>query len=97
MNRWLFRRAASAAGTFLLAATLLFFLMRLTPGDPLLRLTEDRPMSPAALANLRAQQRAFDRFRWIYNEERPHDALGDLTPMEARQQVAGNSNYELSS
>ena len=54
MNRWLLRRAASAAGTFLLAATLLFFLMRLTPGDPLLRLTEDRPVSPAALANLRA-------------------------------------------
>ena len=54
MNRWLFRRAASAVGTFLLACTLLFFLMRLTPGDPLLRLSEDRPMTPEALANLRA-------------------------------------------
>ncbi|MEO0852042.1 MAG: integrase core domain-containing protein [Cyanobacteria bacterium J06648_11] len=31
-----------------------------------------------------------------YNEERPHDALGDLTPMEARQQIAGNSGSELS-
>ena len=31
-----------------------------------------------------------------YNEERPHDALGDLTPLEARQQSAGNSSFELS-
>ena len=27
-----------------------------------------------------------------YNEERPHDALGDLTPMEARQHAARNSS-----
>lgn len=31
-----------------------------------------------------------------YNEERPHDALGDLTPMEARQQAVRNSSFELS-
>ncbi|MCB1707089.1 MAG: transposase family protein, partial [Halioglobus sp.] len=31
-----------------------------------------------------------------YNEERPHDALDDMTPLEARQQSAGNSIYELS-
>lgn len=31
-----------------------------------------------------------------YNEERPHDGLGDLTPAEARQQTAGNSTFELS-
>ena len=31
-----------------------------------------------------------------YNEERPHDALGDLTPLEARAKLAGNSTFELS-
>ena len=30
-----------------------------------------------------------------YNEERPHDALGDMTPLEARQQSTRNSTYEL--
>jgi putative transposase len=31
-----------------------------------------------------------------YNEERPHDGLADLTPIEARQQAARNSSFELS-
>lgn len=31
-----------------------------------------------------------------YNEQRPHDALGDLIPMGARQQAGKNSSYELS-
>ena len=31
-----------------------------------------------------------------YNEERPHDALGDRTPAEARFHTAGNSTFELS-
>jgi putative transposase len=31
-----------------------------------------------------------------YNEQRPHDALGDLTPAERRQQVAGCSTFEVS-
>ena len=31
-------------------------------------------------ANLRAQQRAFDRFRREFNEERPHEALGQHPP-----------------
>jgi len=52
---WLLRRAGQALVTFLLATTLLFFLMRLTPGDPLARLSEDRPMPPAAIADLRAR------------------------------------------
>jgi len=30
-----------------------------------------------------------------YNEERPHDALGNLTPLEKRKQAAGNSSFEL--
>jgi putative transposase len=31
-------------------------------------------------ANRRAQQRRFDDFRRIYNEERPHEAIGNATP-----------------
>lgn len=30
-----------------------------------------------------------------YNEERPHDSLGDLTPQEARNQAARISSFEL--
>lgn len=33
-------------------------------------------------ANLRRQQEAFDDFRQEYNEERPHEALGQRTPAE---------------
>ena len=36
-------------------------------------------------ANLRAQQRAFDRFRYVFNEERPHQALGLCTPSSCYQ------------
>ncbi len=31
-----------------------------------------------------------------YNEQRPHDSLGDLTPAEYRQKVAGSSTFEVS-
>jgi hypothetical protein len=31
-------------------------------------------------ASMAAQQRVFDRFRREYNEERPHEALGQVTP-----------------
>ena len=31
-----------------------------------------------------------------YNEHRPHDALGDLTPLEARAKIAENSTFKLS-
>jgi putative transposase len=33
-------------------------------------------------ANLRAQQRRFDHFLAEYNQERPHEALGDRTPVQ---------------
>lgn len=48
----------------------------------------------ASLADVRE---ATHWWRIEYNEERPHDALGDRTPREARQQqLAGTSIYELS-
>jgi transposase InsO family protein len=42
-------------------------------------------------ATLSAQQRAFDRFREIYNEERPHQALNGQTP--ASQYRPSNREY----
>ena len=53
MGRWLATRVAHALVTLALAATLLFFLMRLVPGDPLSRLSDDRPISPREIARLR--------------------------------------------
>ncbi len=41
-------------------------------------LKQETAVPPAA--NRRAQQRAFDRFRREYNQERPHEALGMQTP-----------------
>jgi peptide/nickel transport system permease protein len=52
---WAFRRMLQAFATFLVAVVLMFFLMRLAPGDPLSRLGDERPFSPAALATLRAR------------------------------------------
>jgi transposase InsO family protein len=43
------------------------------------RTLAEETTSPAA-ATTRAQQRAFDRFRQVFNEERPHHALGMRTP-----------------
>ena len=43
------------------------------------RTLKEATATPAA-ANRRAQQRAFDRFRQEYNEERPHEALDQQTP-----------------
>ena len=62
---------------------------RIRPGKPQengrhermhLTLKQETAQPPAA--NLRAQQRAFDRFRWVYNEERPHEGLELKTPAE---------------
>lgn len=43
------------------------------------RTLEEETADPPA-ANWRGQQREFDRFRWEYNEERPHEALDMQTP-----------------
>src|SRR5262249_26973071 len=49
MRRWLLRRTAQALITLAIALTLVFVLMRLAPGDPLGRLTEDRPLTPTQI------------------------------------------------
>jgi transposase InsO family protein len=62
---------------------------RITPGQPQenagherlhLTLLQDTADPPAA--TLRAQQQRFGSFRTVYNEERPHAALGNQTPAE---------------
>ena len=53
--RWLARRVLSAAATFVAAVLILFFLMRVTPGDPLARLVGERDASAAEIAQLRAR------------------------------------------
>ena len=64
-------------------------LERITPGQPqengrherFHRTLADDVASPAR-ANSRAQQRALDLFRREYNEERPHEALGQIPPAD---------------
>ena len=53
MARWLARRVAQALVTFVVALTLLFVLMRLAPGDPVARLDDQRPMTPAEIERIR--------------------------------------------
>jgi peptide/nickel transport system permease protein len=55
MRRWLLRRTAQAVVTLAIALVLIFVLMRLAPGDPLARLSEDRPLPAAQVAALRAR------------------------------------------
>jgi peptide/nickel transport system permease protein len=52
---WLIRRALQALATFAVAIVLLFVLMRAAPGDPLFRLSADRPISQKEIAVLRAR------------------------------------------
>ena len=49
------RRLMESAVTFALALTIVFFLMRATPGDPLARVFEGRMLSKAEIASLRAR------------------------------------------
>lgn len=60
---------------------------RIDPGQPQqngrherIHLTLKQAVPPAA--TLRDQQRAFDRFRYEYNDLRPHEALGQVPPAE---------------
>jgi peptide/nickel transport system permease protein len=55
MSGWLLRRALQSVTVLAIAITLLFFLMRAAPGDPLARASEDRPLTPAELAALRSR------------------------------------------
>jgi peptide/nickel transport system permease protein len=55
VSGWLLRRALQAVATFAIALALLFLLMRAAPGDPLYRLSEDRPISPREMEVLRAR------------------------------------------
>src|SRR6202521_5900174 len=43
------------------------------------------PLAKKPQANRADQQRAFDAFRREYNEERPHEALGQTPPCEHYQ------------
>jgi transposase InsO family protein len=60
---------------------------RIEPGKPQqngrherFHLTLKRDTASPPAANRRSQQRRFDAFRKIYNEERPHEALGQTPP-----------------
>ena len=55
MSGWLLRRVLQAVITFAVAMALLFVLMRAAPGDPLSRLSDDRPLSPREVTVLRAR------------------------------------------
>ena len=57
MIRWLVVRGLQAAVTLVLVTVLLFFLMRLAPGDPLSRLGSDQQLSPRQLQHIRALYR----------------------------------------
>ena len=60
---------------------------RITPGRPCengrherLHGTLEREACRPAASSRRAQQQRFDAFRRIYNDERPHEAIGDVAP-----------------
>jgi peptide/nickel transport system permease protein len=52
MTRWLLGRTVQAGGTFLVAVVLMFFVMRLSPGDPLAEVAGERQISAAEYQHL---------------------------------------------
>lgn len=65
-------------------------LERIDPGEPQqngrherMHETLKQETARPPRVNTRAQQRAFDRFWYIYNFERPHEALGDTPPAQS--------------
>jgi transposase InsO family protein len=68
---------------------------RIEPGKPqqngrherMHRTLKAKTTRPPA-SNLRAQQARFDRWRKVYNKERPHEALGQQTPGEVYRSSA---------
>ncbi len=52
MSRWLLGRTVQAGGTFVVAVVLMFFVMRLSPGDPLARVVGERQISEAEYRQL---------------------------------------------
>lgn len=52
MRRWLAYRLLHALATIAIAVVIVFFIVRLVPGDPLSRLTGDRPISMAERTKL---------------------------------------------
>ncbi len=57
MIRWLAGRLLQTLATYALAVTLLFIMMRLTPGDPLAGLSDERPLPAEARELLRRRYR----------------------------------------
>jgi len=55
VTRWLLGRLLQAVMTLVLVAIILFFLMRLAPGDPLSQLSADQQMSAVEIERLRQQ------------------------------------------
>lgn len=65
---------------------------RIEPGKPYqngrherMHLTLKRETTQPAAFDLRAQQRRFNAFRQMFNQERPHEALGQKTPASLYQ------------
>ncbi|HEX3236285.1 MAG TPA: ABC transporter permease [Gemmatimonadales bacterium] len=78
MGRWLAGRILQALVTLVIALVLLFVLMRLAPGDPLAGLSEDRPLSPAEVASVRALYRLDQPITTQLAAFVSHLARGDL-------------------